>query len=46
MSELSNVELNLKEIIKLIIKNMGLMFHRRNYMKTKSFNDKRICIYR
>jgi DNA-directed RNA polymerase subunit H (RpoH/RPB5) len=40
MSELSNVELNLKEIIKLIIKNMGLMFHRRNYMKTKSFNDK------
>jgi DNA-directed RNA polymerase subunit H (RpoH/RPB5) len=40
MSELSNVELNLKEIITIITKNIGLMFHRRNYMKSKSFPDK------
>jgi DNA-directed RNA polymerase subunit H (RpoH/RPB5) len=40
MSELSNVELNLKEIITIITKNIGLMFHRRNYMKNKSFPDK------
>ncbi len=40
MSELSNVELNLKEIINIITKNIGLMFHRRNYMKNKTFSDK------
>jgi DNA-directed RNA polymerase subunit H (RpoH/RPB5) len=40
MSELSNVELNLKEIITIITKNIGLMFHRRDYMKSKSFSDK------
>ncbi len=40
MSELSNVELNLKEIITIITKNIGLMFHRRNYMKSKIFSEK------
>jgi hypothetical protein len=40
MTELSNVELNVKEIITIITKNIGLMFHRRNYMKNKSFSDK------
>lgn len=40
MSELSNVELNIKEIINIVTKNIGLMFHRRNYMKNKSFSDK------
>ena len=40
MSELSNVELNLKEIITIITKNIGLMFYRRNYMKNKSFSEK------
>ena len=38
MSELSNVELNQKEIITIITKNIGLMFHRRNYMKNKSWD--------
>ena len=37
MTELSNVELNVKEIITIITKNIGLMFFRRNYMKNKSF---------
>ncbi len=40
MSELSNVELNIKEIITIISKNIGLMFYRRNYMKNKTFPDK------
>ena len=40
MSELSNVELNMKEMINIVIKNMGLLFYRRNYMKSKSFSDK------
>jgi DNA-directed RNA polymerase subunit H (RpoH/RPB5) len=40
MSELSNVELNMKEIINIITKNIGLMFHRRNYMKIKHLSDK------
>jgi DNA-directed RNA polymerase subunit H (RpoH/RPB5) len=40
MSELSNVELNLKEIINILTKNIALMFYRRNYMKTKNFSDK------
>lgn len=40
MSELSNVELNLKEIIRIVIKNLGLMFHRRKYMENTSFSDK------
>ena len=40
MAELSNVELNIKEVINIVVKNIGLMFHRRNYMKSKSFNDK------
>jgi DNA-directed RNA polymerase subunit H (RpoH/RPB5) len=40
MSELSNVELNLKEIINIITKNIALMFNRRNYMKNKTFSDK------
>jgi DNA-directed RNA polymerase subunit H (RpoH/RPB5) len=40
MSELSNVELNIKEIINIIAKNMALMFHRRNYMKSTTFSDK------
>ena len=34
MAELSNVELNFKEIVNIITKNIGLMFYRRNYMKT------------
>jgi DNA-directed RNA polymerase subunit H (RpoH/RPB5) len=40
MAELSNVELNIKEVINIVVKNIGLMFHRRNYMKSKSFTDK------
>ena len=40
MSELSNVELNLKEIINIVTKNIALMFYRRNYMKNKTFSDK------
>jgi len=40
MSELSNVELNMKEIINIVIKNIGLMFNRRDYMKSKTFSDK------
>uniref|UniRef100_A0A6C0HW81 RNA polymerase subunit H/Rpb5 C-terminal domain-containing protein n=1 Tax=viral metagenome TaxID=1070528 RepID=A0A6C0HW81_9ZZZZ len=40
MSDLSNVELNMKEVVNMVIKNLGLMFHRRNYMKSKSFTDK------
>jgi DNA-directed RNA polymerase subunit H (RpoH/RPB5) len=40
MAELSNVELNIKEIINIVVKNIGLMFNRRNYMKSKSLNDK------
>ena len=40
MAELSNLELNIKEVINIVVKNIGLMFHRRNYMKSKSFNDK------
>ncbi len=40
MSELSNVELNLKEIINIITKNIALMFYRRNYMKNKTFSEK------
>ena len=40
MSELSNVELNMKEIINIIAKNIGLMFYRRNYMKLKELPEK------
>jgi DNA-directed RNA polymerase subunit H (RpoH/RPB5) len=40
MSELSNVEFNTKELIKIICHNMGLMFHRRNYNQSKHFSDK------
>ncbi len=40
MSDLSNVELNMKEVVSMVIKNLGLMFYRRNYMKSKSFSDK------
>ncbi len=40
MSDLSNVELNMKEVVSMVIKNVGLMFYRRNYMKSKSFSDK------
>ncbi len=40
MSDLSNVELNMKEVVNIVIKNLGLMFYRRNYMKSKSFSDK------
>lgn len=40
MSDLSNVELNMKEVINIVVKNIGLMFYRRNYMKSKSFSDK------
>jgi len=40
MSDLSNVELNMKEVVNMVIKNLGLMFYRRNYMKSKSFTDK------
>jgi DNA-directed RNA polymerase subunit H (RpoH/RPB5) len=40
MSELSNVELNMKEIINIIAKNIGLMFYRRNYMKLKALPEK------
>ncbi len=31
MAELSNVELNTKEMYKIIITNLGKLFHRRNY---------------
>jgi DNA-directed RNA polymerase subunit H (RpoH/RPB5) len=40
MSELSNVELNNKEMIKLIISNLGKMFYRRNYIKVDHFSEK------
>jgi DNA-directed RNA polymerase subunit H (RpoH/RPB5) len=40
MADLSNVELNMKEVVNMVIKNLGLMFYRRNYMKSKSFLDK------
>lgn len=40
MSELSNVELNIKEIINIVTKNLGLMFFRRNYMKSNIFPEK------
>ncbi len=40
MSDLSNVELNMKEVIIMVIKNLGLMFNRRKYMKSKTFSDK------
>lgn len=40
MSELSNVELNNKEMIKIIISNLGKMFYRRNYIKFDEFSEK------
>jgi DNA-directed RNA polymerase subunit H (RpoH/RPB5) len=40
MSELSNVELNNKEVINIISKNIGLMFFRRNYSKLKNLPEK------
>lgn len=40
MSELSNVELNIKEIIHIISKNIALMFFRRNYTKSKILSEK------
>jgi DNA-directed RNA polymerase subunit H (RpoH/RPB5) len=40
MSELSTVELNQKEMIQIIITNIGKMFKRRNYMKEDKFSDK------
>ena len=40
MSDLSNVELNAKEVVTIVVKNMGFMFHRRNYMKATSFHEK------
>ncbi len=39
MSELSNVELNNKEMIKIIIANLGKMFYRRNYIKFDEFSE-------
>jgi DNA-directed RNA polymerase subunit H (RpoH/RPB5) len=39
MSELSNVELNNKEMIKIIISNLGKMFYRRNYIKFDEFTE-------
>jgi DNA-directed RNA polymerase subunit H (RpoH/RPB5) len=39
MSELSNVELNNKEMIKIIITNLGKMFYRRNYIKFDDFSE-------
>jgi DNA-directed RNA polymerase subunit H (RpoH/RPB5) len=39
MSELSNVELNNKEMIKIIISNLGKMFYRRNYTKFDEFSE-------
>ncbi len=39
MSELSNVELNNKEMIKIIISNLGKMFYRRNYIKFDEFSE-------
>lgn len=40
MSELSTVELNQKEMIQIIITNIGRMFKRRNYIKEETFSDK------
>jgi DNA-directed RNA polymerase subunit H (RpoH/RPB5) len=40
MAELSNVELNFKEIVNIITKNIGLMFYRRNYMKNMELPQK------
>ena len=44
MSELSNVELNLKEIINIVAKNIALMFYRRNYMKIKTIKTMKIRV--
>ncbi len=40
MTELSNVELNTKEMNYIIIENIGKMFNRRGYMKSLKFSDK------
>jgi DNA-directed RNA polymerase subunit H (RpoH/RPB5) len=40
MSELSNVELNIKEVINIVLANIAKMFHRRNYIKNYTFSDK------
>lgn len=40
MSELSNVELNVKEMIRIISTNLGKMFHRRSYTTDASLSDK------
>ena len=39
MAELSNVELNLKEMNKIIITNIGKLFHRRNYIKNSELPE-------
>ncbi len=44
MAELSNVELNIKEITKIVINNLGKMFHRRGYTNTDIIPDKIIDI--
>ena len=40
MSELSNVELNIKEIIKIVAENLGKLFYRRNYIKQDELPSK------
>lgn len=39
MAELSNVELNTKEMNYIIIENIAKMFHRRGYMKSNKFSS-------
>lgn len=40
MSELANVEMNVKEIITTVITNLGKLFHRRNYIDTAELSQK------
>jgi DNA-directed RNA polymerase subunit H (RpoH/RPB5) len=40
MAELSNVELNTKEMHKIIVTNIGKMFYRRNYIKSQELPEK------
>jgi hypothetical protein len=44
MAELSNVELNIKEITRIIINNLGKMFYRRGYTKDETIPEKIIEI--
>lgn len=44
MAELSNVELNIKEITKIVINNLGKMFYRRGYTLDNNIPEKIVDI--